>query len=213
MIVLFPGLGADEKLFDPYDFEGKKIFFIKFLPPQENETFHEYCLRIASTIPKDDDLIFIGVSFGGLMAQEISKMIAVKKIILISSIKSDKEQPRYFSWVKFFPWYRAIPASPLKKIGVLLSTVLTRRSKKERSIFLSFVKEADARVIRFGIIATLNWSQQQQLPNVIHIHGSRDMVFPIKRVKPDYVIRGGSHFMIIRRAEEINALLSRLLDE
>src|SRR6267143_1496615 len=102
-IILFPGLGASEKLFERFDFGDRKTFVVKFLVPQKNETLYKYCQRLAVAIPADEELIFIGVSFGGILAQEVSKIILAKKIILISSIKAEMEKPRYFSWVKIFP--------------------------------------------------------------------------------------------------------------
>src|SRR5947208_269376 len=119
-IILFPGLGASEKLFNQFDFGNRKTFVVKFLTPQKNETLQHYCQRLAISIPSDEQLIFIGVSFGGILAQEVSKIIPVKKVILISSIKTEHEKPSYFSWVKLFPVYRIILTSVLKNVVVFL---------------------------------------------------------------------------------------------
>ena len=212
-IILFPGLGASEKLFNQFDLGDRKTFVVKFLTPQKNETLRQYSKRLALSIPTDEDLIFIGVSFGGILAQEISKIIPAKKIILISSIKTEHEKPSYFSWVKLFPVYRIMPSSLLKNVGVIFGEFFTPKSKDERKLFLSLVKEADISVIRWGIHQTLYWEQNEMLSNIIHVHGVKDRVFPIRKIKADFVIESGSHFMVIQRSVEINKLINRLLED
>ncbi len=212
-LVLFPGLGASEKLFDRYNFGKRKVIVINFSVPEKNETLKEYSRRIAKDIPQNEELIFIGVSFGGILAQEISGFISVQKIFLISSIKSPDEMPVYFKWAKVFPWMLSLPPSWLKNAGVMLSEVFTSRSKEELKIFNAFVQGANPDVISFGIRQTLQWQPEKQHPDIIHIHGSHDLVFPIRNIKADYIIPNGSHFMIIQRYKEINRVINMLIDK
>jgi pimeloyl-ACP methyl ester carboxylesterase len=210
-LILFPGLGANEKLFERYDFGGRKTFVVKFLVPKKKETIQQYCERLATTIPRDEELIFIGVSFGGILAQEVSKIISAKKIILISSIKGGHEKPRYFSWLKIFPLYKIIPPSILKKVVLIFGEFFTPKSKEEQQLFLLLVQEADTSVIRWGIHQTLHWKQYEIQGNIFHIHGVKDRLFPAKKIKADVLIQDGSHFMIIQQRVEINALINRFL--
>lgn len=210
-IILFPALGASERLFDRFDFGNTKTQVIKFLIPEKNETLPHYCRRLAEIIPPDENLIFIGVSFGGILAQEVSKIIPVKKIILISAIKTEDEKPLYFSLVKNIPAYKLLPVSWLKAVVVFLSDVFTPKSIEERKLFMSFIEEADSRVVRWGIHQTIHWEQKQVLTNVTHIHGSKDRLFPVKKIKTFLPIKGGSHLMVIQRTEEINALINKLI--
>jgi len=212
-VILFPGLGASEKLFGQFDFGDKKTFVVKFLVPKNKETIQQYCQRLAASIPKDEDLIFIGVSFGGILALEVSKIIPAKKIILISTIKAEHEKPRYFSWVRIFPVYWIIPPSIMKKIAIALGGYFTPKSKEEQKLFLLLVKEADSSVIRWGIHQTLHWKQNEIPGNIFHIHGAKDRLFPAKKIKADVMIEEGSHFMIIQRSVEINALINQLLKD
>jgi hypothetical protein len=46
---------------------------------------------------------------------------------------------------------------------------------------------------------------------MIHIHGTDDHTLPIKNVKADYIIEGGSHMMVLTRGEEINQLIIKIL--
>ena len=51
------------------------------------------------------------------------------------------------------------------------------------------------------------------LGNIIHLHGVKDRVFPIKKIKADFVFESGSHFMVIQRSMEINKLINQLLED
>ena len=43
--------------------------------------------------------------------------------------------------------------------------------------------------------------------NVIHIHGNKDEIFPIKYIKNCIVIEGGTHVMILNKAKRISLIL------
>jgi len=211
VIYLFPGLGANEKLFKAFDFSPFKTKVISFLIPEKKETLQHYCERLSAFIDASDENIYIGVSFGGILAQEISKIIPAKKIIIISSIKSEKEKPTWFSWLKLIPLYSVIPPKALKKILVCFSEVITRKTKEEKNRFRLLVAEADDRVIRWGVKQVINWKQAVPPCGIIHIHGDKDILFPVKKIKADFVIHGGAHFMIMREEKEINELINSLL--
>ena len=211
MIYLFPGLGASEKLFEPYVFDPLKATTIPFLVPEKGETLSHYCERMAAGIKRDEENIYIGVSFGGIIAQEISKKLPPRKIILISSIKTIYERPWYFNLLRWFPLHQVIPSSVSKKVLQFLSESLTKKTTDERERFRILLKEADDRVISWGITQTANWDNGTVLPNIFHIHGDRDIVFPIRNIKADYVIHHGAHFTVMREIKEINEKIMSLL--
>ena len=59
-------------------------------PIHLNETLKSYAKRMSILI-NDVNPVIRGVSFGGILVQEISKHIKVKKLIIISSVKSKVE--------------------------------------------------------------------------------------------------------------------------
>jgi hypothetical protein len=48
--------------------------------------------------------------------------------------------------------------------------------------------------------------------NVIQIHGTGDDVLPHKKIDCKYKIKGGTHFMIINKADEINRIVNKELE-
>jgi pimeloyl-ACP methyl ester carboxylesterase len=204
-------LGAGEKLFEPFDFSPFQAKTISFLVPEKKESLQHYCRRLSIEINREEENIYIGVSFGGILAQEIAKEIPPRKIILISSIKSNRERPWYFGWIRRIPVHQTIPPAILKKILLFISENVTIKTPKERRHFRVMVDEADNRVIQWGITQVANWKQASVPKNLIHIHGDRDLVFPIRKIKADHIIKNGKHFMIMREISEINELIMSLL--
>ncbi|MEO1802961.1 MAG: alpha/beta hydrolase, partial [Cyanobacteria bacterium J06629_2] len=89
------GLGADERVFQKLKFQGYQPVHIKWVEPEPQETIAEYTKRLTTQI-KSECPILIGLSFGGIVAVEMSKHIATEKVILISSTKNQQEIPFYF---------------------------------------------------------------------------------------------------------------------
>ena len=210
-IFLFPGLGADSRLFAHTYIPGAITKVMEMRAPLRHETLKDYCKSMLRDIPPDEKLVFIGVSFGGILAQEISKLRPVERIILVSSVSSRRQFPRAFVLLRIFPIFKILPGKWLKRLIVWIGRTFTHKSETEEKLFETMVRDADTGLIRWGIHQTIHWKKSSPLPGVIHIHGSRDPLFPCEKIKPDYVIEGGEHFIIFQRAEEINKLLQHIV--
>ena len=57
----------------------------------------------------------------------------------------------------------------------------------------------------------INWSQEEPLPNTIHIHGDKDLVFPQQHIQDCIVLKGGTHIMIINKYKWFNENLPKLI--
>ena len=84
------GLGTDKRVFEylTLDYE---FIPIDWIEPRRKETIEEYALRLSELIDKNEDFGILGVSFGGLVAIEISKILNPKLTILISSVETKNE--------------------------------------------------------------------------------------------------------------------------
>ncbi len=59
-----------------------------WIEPLKNESLKNYAQRISNKITSDNPTL-IGLSFGGILAVEISKILKLQKVILISSAKTN----------------------------------------------------------------------------------------------------------------------------
>src|ERR1035437_6749894 len=117
-LYFIPGLGADERLFSKLKLPGYKKKFIKWLVPKENESLPHYAKRLSAQIDSSKSFSLIGVSFGGMLAVEMSKFLKPKKIFLISSAKTNRELPASIHPFRYFPVYNFLPESMLQSAAV-----------------------------------------------------------------------------------------------
>src|SRR5690625_7569048 len=78
----------------------------------------DYVKRMAKGI-KHEKTILIGVSFGGVIVQEMAKLLPIEKTIIISSVKSRREFPRYMRFGSFTKLYRLLTAAGILSISDL----------------------------------------------------------------------------------------------
>ncbi len=57
----------------------------------------------------------------------------------------------------------------------------------------------------------VSWERDSYQASIIHIHGDADHTIPLKNVSPNYVIKEGSHLMVLTRAEEISGIIGEIL--
>jgi len=55
------------------------------------------------------------------------------------------------------------------------------------------------------------WEQTEVIPDVVHIHGDKDAVFPIKNIKDCIVLKNGTHIAIINKYKWFNENLPNLI--
>lgn len=210
-IYCLSGLGADEKIFSQLDFKQHHVTFLQWLKPIGSESITDYSRRLSKHITLSDPVL-IGVSFGGMMCIEIAKHIAVKQIIIISSIKTRDELPWWMKAAGRLKLHRIFPMRSFKLIEPLENYNLGVETVEERNIANRYRKSIDRMYAKWAIDCVLNWRNDNVPPNLIHIHGDKDRIFKIQHIKPDHIIKTGGHFMVMNRAGEVNKLLLDIID-
>ncbi len=204
------GFGADERVFANLDFREYKIHFIPWLLPEKKESLPVYASRMCESIKEENPVLF-GLSFGGIMCIEIAKLIKTGKVILISSIASFREMPR---WMKFTGQSQLNKIFPLRSFRVfepVQNYNLGITNKAELALVREYRKNINPIYTNWAVNQIVNWKNEWQPANLVRIHGTNDHIFPIKNIKADYIIPGGGHFMIMNKAEKINEALNDIL--
>jgi hypothetical protein len=129
-VYFISGLGADHRLFEKQIQAGINLNILPWKIPFKNETLQSYAKRMSEEIKDKNKFIIGGVSLGGIVAIEISKILKPEKVILISSVKSSKEIPFYIRMLKYFPIYKILPGRLIKKQGMLLSFIFGKMDKE-----------------------------------------------------------------------------------
>lgn len=212
-VYFMPGLAASPTIFEniklPEDqFE---MHFLEWFLPNDKESIESYALRMTEKI-QDENPVLVGVSFGGVLVQEIAKHIKTLKVIIISSVKSNTEFPSRFKVAKTTKAYKLIPTQLLADIEKLVKyafgdNIVAKRLK----LYEKYLSVRDKQYLDWAIETILCWNQKKGNESVIHIHGDADEVFPIKNIENCIVIKGGTHIMIINKFKWFNENLPQLI--
>ena len=65
--------------------------------------------------------------------------------------------------------------------------------------------------LNWAIHHVLHWNNKDVPSEVIHIHGTKDEIFPFKHISNCIPIEGGTHAMIITKARKIGDIIANLL--
>lgn len=209
-IYCISGLGANEKVFTHLDFGDNKVVFVQWKIPLKKETIAAYAARMATEIT-DKNPVLIGLSFGGMMSIEIAKIIPVEKIILISSIKDFHEMPLFMRVLGKLRLNKIIPLKPYPFLYGIENYRLGVRTKEERILAKNYRESISREYLNWSIHEILNWKNEWIPENLIHIHGDTDRIFPLKKLKPSYIISDGGHMMIMNKANQISKILKEII--
>ena len=208
-IYCISGFGADERVFSKLDFGDNQVHYLSWLLPFSNENIEAYAKRMAEKIVHPNPIL-LGLSFGGMMVIEISKLINTDKVIIISSIKSRNELPFWMRIAGKLKFDKIFPMRSFGLIEPLENYNLGIENEDERKLVNSYRKNVSQQYSNWAIHQILNWKNNRQPANLSHIHGGNDHIFPLKYIKADYIIEDGGHFIIMNRNKKVNEILSSL---
>lgn len=206
-IYLISGLGADRRVFQFLNFGDLFIHHIDWIDPEKGESMEQYARRLCTQITKPRPIL-LGVSFGGMIAIEMGKLIETEKIIIISSAKSRDDFPR----LRRMGWLRILAMLPtvfLKTPNEIVYWFFGARKRSEKKLLKAIMKDTDITFLRWALDKVFSWQNHVRLPNVVSIHGTKDRLIPF--TKADYVIEKGGHLMIINRSAEIDRIINTVL--
>ncbi len=209
-IYLVSGLGADKRVFQKMDLDAYNTVFIDWISPETSESIEAYAKRLTAQITQPKPVI-IGLSFGGIMAVEIAKIIDTEKVILIASAKVYSEIPFFFRLAGFFKLHILLPLSLLKSPNAITNWFFGAHSTFEKALLKQILIDTDPIFLKWAIDKIVSWKNHTNPDNTIHIHGTADKIFPLAFAKPDIQINNGGHFMTLDKYQEIDESIKSVI--
>jgi pimeloyl-ACP methyl ester carboxylesterase len=211
-VYFMPGMAANPAIFEYIKLPTNqfKIHLLEWIIPTKDESIQSYAQRMNQNI-KHKDPVLVGVSFGGVLVQEMSKQIQYQKLIIISSVKSKYELPRKMRLAKISKIYKLLPTKFVGNFESFAKYAFGETVKKRVNLYKKYLSVADKHYLDWAIENMVSWSQDEAIPNIIHIHGDRDPVFPIKNISNCITLKGGTHIMIINKYKWFNENLPKLI--
>jgi pimeloyl-ACP methyl ester carboxylesterase len=213
-LILIPGMGADERLFGPQA-AGGLTFDVSPLPiPEKRDDLPTYAARLARLMDIDSNCIVGGVSFGGMVACEIARLVRPIAVFQIASCRSRTALPSYYTAVEWFS--RMIPdqlirmrAEASSRMLAALESLTPEQEELVRDMSLKvevpFLRRVGRMIVR--------WKGAEEIPCPVHsIHGAKDLIIPLRHVQADEVIPDGGHMINLTHAERVNAFIQHHLD-
>ncbi len=212
-IYCVPGLAADISIFEYIKLPESqyKLHVIPWKMPNKGEAIEVYAQRMCKDVVHEN-CVLLGVSFGGVMAQEMSKFLKIKKLIIVSSVKSNLELPLRMKLAKKTKAYKILPTALVSKIDDWEKLAFGDFAKKRAALYQKYLSLNDKIYLDWAIENMVCWKQETIIPEIVHIHGDKDVVFPIANIKNCIVISGGTHVMIINRARWFNKYLPSIIE-
>jgi len=198
------GLGADKRVFDflALDFE---FIPIDWITPHKNEAIENYSKRLSNIIDTKNEFCLVGVSFGGLIATEISQILKPKLTFLISSAQTKNELRSIFKYFGKTKLITLIPTFLFNPPRVIAKYFFGAKNDK---LLNEILDDTDLNFVKWAINELINWKNTFQLENIIKINGTNDKLIPPKGNTKMKLIESGGHFMIVDRANEISEIIN-----
>ena len=206
-----PGMAASPKIFEfislPKPFE---IHLLSWITPLKHEPLTDYAIRMCERVTHANPVL-LGVSFGGVLVQEMSKHLPGCQVIIVSSIKSKDELPLSMKMAKKTNAHKLLPMQWINNLDNLSLFVFGEGIKKRLALYQKYLSERNPDYLSWAIDSLVNWDKTEVLKNIIHIHGEKDTVFPIKNLYHPFIKIKGGHAAIITQAHWFNKELSKIL--
>ncbi|MDG1342015.1 MAG: alpha/beta hydrolase [Flavobacteriaceae bacterium] len=210
-VYCMPGMAASPKIFEfislPKPF---RIHLLSWIPPDKEESLSSYAKRMCERITSENPIL-LGVSFGGVLVQEIAKHIPVQKVIIVSSIKTNEELPLPMKMARTTNAHKLLPTQWINNLDALALFAFGKGIKKRLELYQKYLSERNPDYLNWSINALVNWDQLEVPTSVVHIHGEKDTVFPIKYLSNPYIRIKGGHAAIMTQAQWFNSELPDII--
>lgn len=207
-----PGMAANPSIFEYISLPSDtfQVHWLEWKLPTKDESLESYAKRMIAEI-EHDDVVLLGVSFGGILVQEMSKYMALRKLFVVSSVKSHHELPKRLKILKYTKGYKILPTRLAANVDNLAKFSFGKAIKKRLELYKKYLSVNDKDYLDWAIKQVVHWDQERPNPDAIYIHGDNDFVFPHSCQGNCIVIKGGTHIMIINKYKWFNENLPKLI--
>ncbi len=207
-----PGMAANSSIFENIALPEAvfEMHRLDWFLPTKGMTLAEYAIGMCKKVVHENSVL-IGVSFGGMLVVEMARHIKVRQVILISSIKKASELPKRLLFAKYTKAYKLLPTGLVQNVELLAKYAFGEPVKKRLKLYEQYLSIRDTIYMDWAIDQIVNWVPTDRPPNLVHIHGEKDAVFPIERIHDCIRVKNGTHTMIIHRFKWFNEHLPTII--
>ncbi|WP_421806972.1 alpha/beta hydrolase [Flagellimonas sp.] len=213
-IYLMPGMAANPSIFENIKLPEDQFVThtLEWFVPEKGMSLREYAKQMCDKI-KEPNPVLLGVSFGGMLVQEMARIKSTRKVIVVSSVKSKHELPKRMLFAKYTKVHKLLPTGLVNNVELLAKYAFGETVTKRLHLYEKYLSIRDKYYIDWSIDQIVNWNQEVPPNHVVHIQGEKDAVFPISNINDCISVKNGTHTMIIHRAKWFNEHLPTIILE
>src|ERR1041384_2667756 len=163
-LILIPGLGADERMFEAQCELPVQIESPSWLEPNLNESLAGYARRLTERVEPALPFFLGGASFGGMLALEMAQHLRPEGVLLLSSCRSPSVLPCSHRF--------GAGAAPLIP-GAFVSLMMRFRAPIRRAfgvcdaqhsdLLIQMMRDIPFSFVRWGLAALMAWPGAAEL--------------------------------------------------
>jgi pimeloyl-ACP methyl ester carboxylesterase len=209
---LIPGLGADHRLFVRIALPGCDVVAHDHPRLAYGATLRDFAAAYAERIGPSP-LAIVGMSMGGMIAQELQAMVAPQHLVLLSTWTGPTEMPPPLKLLRGTHPERLLTRRFLDHILPMVRWQMGAERGASAILLDRLVRDRTLGELKAQINAVMAWDGCAVLPPVaLRLHGDKDRLMPARYLRPPVeLVKGGSHMMVLDHGAVVSARLEELL--
>ena len=161
-VYLMPGMAANSSIFKHIELPKDRfaIHLLEWFVPTKGMSLKAYAQKMNSFITHQDPVL-IGVSFGGMLVQEMAKHMAVRKVIIISSVKLHSEMPKRLIFAKYTRLHKLLPTSLVNNLDLLAKYAFGETVTQRLELYREYLFVKDIYYLDWSIDQIVHWQQHE----------------------------------------------------
>lgn len=156
--------------------------------------------------------VLVGLSFGGLVAQQIASLNGNAKVILVSSFLSKKNLPSFLRFGLDTGLYHFMPKKQFDFINQQIAYRLNSGEKSSHQMLIEMLEKSDMDLVKWSVHQIATWKPILNPKFERHsLQGTNDMVVMPWETHNKHVVQDGTHFMVHDQADEVTNLLASII--
>lgn len=211
-VYFMPGLAAGSSIFENIELPENefRVNFLEWFVPERGMSLESYALKMCEQV-EGDNPVLVGVSFGGVLVQEMARHLSCRKVVIVSSVKELKEMPKRLMLARYTKLHKILPTSLVGNLDMLARYAFGETAINRIELYKRYLSVRDPYYLDWAIDQMVNWQPREVPCNLVHIHGDNDSVFPYQHIGPCICVEGGTHTMILHRFRWFNENLPAIL--
>ena len=208
------GLGANQNAFKYLKINPEfELVYLPWLQPELGETLADYSGRMAEKINTNETFLLMGLSFGGIIVQEMNRFLNPELNVLISTVKSRAELPMYMKISSKVNLQKLVPPKFISSDNGFSYVLFRKLYDSKMPDINDFFEFRDPYYLKWSMDRIVNWQNNVEMKNFIHIHGDKDIVFPVSKIRNAEIVNGGTHIMVMQKGRKVSELINKKLED